>query len=215
MKIHRKLRTRCWSSEQLQENDNTEDLLHSRAGSTGNENQGSLVDTIIENRARFKMMSRLLVPLSDCLELSFKDGHWRDCGGINRAIQYNIFAAIRKDADKLCVDYQKLIVSCGTLPGAFYSSLEFDVDGSLKIKWEDDPESPQGNDTDMAYVILFDSLTDHFIKLAGPVLRPQRYLCVDVSNLDCAIIEAFLFFVSADERYISRSQYIGNITLES
>jgi len=136
----------------------------------------------------------------------------------NLAVSYNKKQALQGEYPNISVDYSKVVLSYGDLPGARDFSISKTETG-LIVNWN--PESYTGGyDGDD---ILMIQLCFPLIKMGKSLLNASRrdagsvFITLDEQRQIDGPIEAYACFKSADGKQISNSIYLGNIngTLKS
>jgi hypothetical protein len=127
----------------------------------------------------------------------------------NLATSYIKKHAIKGEYPNLSVDYPKVILSNGTLPGANELKIEKNEKGVL-VSWD-----PSGRYNDIVMILLYHPLK----KTARPVINACRrdaggYFVDLHEELVEEPIEAYICFRAANGKAISDSQYIGNLNGE-
>ncbi|NQX43591.1 hypothetical protein SAMN05421820_11936 [Pedobacter steynii] len=127
----------------------------------------------------------------------------------NLATSYIKKHAVKGEYPNLSVDYAKVILSNGTLPGANDLKIEKNEKGVL-VSWDS-----RDRHNDIVMILLYHPLK----KMATPIINACRrdagsYFVDLHQELVEEPIEAYICFRAANGKAISDSQYIGNLNGE-
>jgi len=169
----------------------------------------------IKQKANYQAMEvtmRLVKPMKEFIRNSFElEARGTVKNAHNLAVSYNKKQALKGEYPNISVDYSKVVLSYGELPGARDFSISKTETG-LIVNWN--PESyTGGHDGDDILMIQLcyplrkkgDSLLNASRRDAGQVFIPVSECFIQES------IEAYACFKSADGKQISNSIYLGNI----
>ena len=164
----------------------------------------------LANRQAMSVTMDLVGTISEFTNVSFEleaKGTVRNAH--NLATSYIKKHAIKGEYPNLSVDYAKVILSNGTLPGANDLKIEKNEKGVL-MSW-----GPSDRYNDIVMILLYHPLK----KMATPVINACRrdagsYFVSLHEQLLHGPIEAYICFKSANGKAISDSAYIGNLNGE-
>ena len=166
----------------------------------------------LANYQAMQVTMALVKPMKEFIRNSFElEARGTVKNAHNLAVSYNKKQALQGEYPNISVDYSKVVLSYGQLPGARDFSMSKTETG-LIVNWN--PESyAYGHDGDDILMI----------QLCYPLTKKGRS-CLNASRRDAGSafiplteeeiqgpIEAYACFKSADGRQISNSMYLGNI----
>ncbi|SHE41445.1 GNAT family N-acetyltransferase [Pedobacter caeni] len=132
----------------------------------------------------------------------------------NEAVSYNKKNALQGVYPNISLDYEKVLLSMGTLPVAVNPSISQNEE-KITFNWEDQvfPGSQYYNDRAML-VIYFPDLKESTYQLIGA----KRGEGTDVLPIDPAHVdkrmEAYISFARQDGREVSNSVHVGSLNLD-
>ena len=169
----------------------------------------------IKQKANYQAMEvtmRLVKPMKEFIRNSFElEARGTVKNPHNLAVSYNKKQALKGEYPNISVDYSKVVLSYGELPGARDFSISKTETG-LIVNWN--PESYTGGyDGDDILMIqlcfplmkMGQSLLNASRRDSGQVFIPVSETCIHEP------IEAYACFKSADGKQISNSIYLGNV----
>jgi len=166
----------------------------------------------IANQEKFNYVNQLLVPFHPYITIGFKHEAEHKTE-ISAAFSVNFNRAIIGVFPNLSVDYSKLVLSVGKLPGLTDVVMERIDPGVLKLSWTKD---------DCKYAIFNDQIilvaycpelkkVDGFV---GGVKRTEKECILKLEpKLRGKILEVYVIVSSVDQKKIANSQYLGSINM--
>ena len=167
----------------------------------------------LANYQAMQVTMRLVKPMKEFIRNSFElEARGTVKNAHNLAVSYNKKQALQGEYPNISVDYSKVVLSYGELPGARDFSISKTETG-LIVSWN--PESYTGGyDGDD---ILMIQLCFPLIKMGKSLLNASRRdagsvsITLDEQRQIEGPIEAYACFKSADGKQVSNSIYLGNI----
>ena len=169
----------------------------------------------IKQEANYQAMEvtmRLVKPMKEFIRNSFElEARGTVKNAHNLAVSYNKKQALQGEYPNISVNYSKVVLSYGELPGAQDFSISKTETG-LIVNWN--PESYTGgyDGDDILMIQLCFPLRKKGSCFLNASRRDSGQVFIPVS--ECFIhepIEAYVCFKSADGKQISNSSYLGNI----
>lgn len=170
------------------------------------------------NRKMMRVVMNLLKPLQDFIKIGFehksKDTIWN---AFNLAVSHNKKYALKGDGLNIKVDYEKVLLSSGSLPATQQAGIE-KADGGVLLNWDatiDTSNKAYGHD--MALVVLYYPGSKGAEIYLNEAKRKDGSLFIPITKknrLD-EPTEAYLCFKSVDGERISDSVYLGNLNGEA
>jgi hypothetical protein len=167
----------------------------------------------LANYQAMQVTMSLVKPIKEFIRNSFElEARGTVKNAHNLAVSYNKKQALQGEYPNISVDYSKVVLSYGELPGARDFSIS-KTERGLIVNWN--PESYDGGyDGDD---ILMIQLCFPLIKMGRSLLNASRRdagsvsITLDEQRQIEGPIEAYACFKSADGKQISNSIYLGNI----
>lgn len=170
----------------------------------------------IDQRFKFALIMKIVSTLSEVLQTGFQS-----FTGLvsprNAAMSYNLKHAITGVSPNFTVDYEKVRISKGTLQSG--SELELVDLGARKfqITWDlancEIRAKDKIRETDICNAIFYSEDREIFQESAE-ILRSAKTLETTISKYFSGLyVHVFVFFVSADGKLVSNSQYLGKVLI--
>lgn len=170
---------------------------------------------------RFKIVKSFIAGIGEFVNVGFR----QDVAGTtkipeNGAVSYNIKHAVMGEYPDLALDYSKVLVCKGKLPGPVNAVVE--LDGNiLKFKWDVNPDWSNKLKRDQVMMLAYLPATDRANywlsgarrsagadELRAPIERLAQGQAVKDQ-----FIETYIAFISDDRQSISDSVYLGRIAV--
>ncbi len=169
------------------------------------------------SRSRFTKMQHFLSPILDFVRVGFNmEGRSKQMTSHNAAKSYNMLHAFTPEGE---VDFSKILVSSGNLPGALDAIVQKD-DTGLHFSWADNSGEQGAESRDQVMLLAYD---DMFFESDGHK-KPKAYMMLSgarrktkMETLEIAPISightlhTYIAFISDDREHISTSTYVGEI----
>ncbi len=166
----------------------------------------------LDQQLRFSTGLGFLQPMTKLLEVTFK-GYATDKTAFNSAFSYTLKNAIGGKTPDYFINYDKALISRGTLPNA--DAVAATATGkTVYFTWVDNSGIGSASASDQAVVVVYcKALNTAICNWQGP-LRSEGAAQVDVSRLAGQTVETWLAFISADGRSVADSIYTGSLDIE-
>ena len=171
----------------------------------------------LNQRAKFGMMIRFLKRAKPYIDYGFGTNGTGPTP-MNEALSYNLSVGIKTTAGVAAIDYANLLLAKGDIPGAA-GVVVTPASRMLKLVW--DAYQEEGLDsvntalrnTDTVAYFVHNPVTN--ISLRGTVGGTRATMSANApisSSFTGTPCHLWIFFKSADDRFISNSQYLGLVT---
>lgn len=182
-----------------------------RAKQPGRKDAKSLAQ--LDQRVRFRTVIQFLKPIKAFLQVGFKN---RKVGlsAHNAASSYNLHNALMGVYPDYSIDYSKVKVSLGTLPGALNPVVIGGQDGKLLFSWANNCDKIGAMANDKVVLIVYHPEKKNALSLLIGNSRMTGSQTFELphgfggENLQC-----YMAFRNANQTKISDSQYVGSISL--
>lgn len=181
-----------------------------RARPMGHNDQKSMAQ--LDQRARFRTVIQFLKPLKAFLNVGFKS---RKAGmtAHNAAVSYHMKNALKGFFPDYQIDYSKVKVCSGPLPGALHPAVMVEIDGEMLFSWENNSAALHAMANDKVVLVVYNPNSKNITTLLdgnSRIVGSQDFALphgFGGENLQC-----YIAFRNASQTHISDSQYIGSIS---
>ncbi|HEY3372254.1 MAG TPA: DUF6266 family protein [Prolixibacteraceae bacterium] len=167
----------------------------------------------LEQRARFTLILRFLRPLT----LFLREGFYRKQGSIspfNSAMSYHLKNAVAGTYPDYRIDYSKVLVSRGNLPGASNPAARLSPAGEIEFTWENNSIDSDAMPDDRALLLVYNSNKQEVVSIVGGNLRVNGSQLVALpSTFEGDELHCYIAFQNVYKLIVSDSQYLGRIRI--
>ena len=164
-------------------------------------------------RAKVALMVKFLSPLKAFLRVGFKK-QANKMSAFNAAMSYNLKHAIMGTDPDFEIDYSKVMVSQGKLPGAINPVVSYPANGQVVFTWEDNSASFGAMPDDRAVLLIYDPEKGEAVSVTGGNLRSSGSQAINLSpTFEGAEVHCYIAFQNASQTVISDSRYAGGVVL--
>lgn len=170
----------------------------------------------LDQRSKISLLSGFFSSITQLVQISFKPVK-QTITAQNKAIKFNMDRGVTGEPGNLRLSYAKLVVSTGSLFRATGVKLSLETDGRLNIKWNDDSEQWSDleidkRESDKLMIVLQVRYRDGIVQIqdrTDDASRGDLFFTAKVASAKEKIsyIHCWLFFVSADRKMVSQSQF--------
>ena len=165
----------------------------------------------LEQRAKFSVMGKFLRPLIPFLRIGFKNQAVK-MSGFNAAMSYNLVNALTGTYPAYEVDYSKVLVSQGTLPGALNLEVTSTTAGEIKYTWEDNSDDTNASGTDKALLVVYNPARNKAVTVVDGNTRTGGSQTITLpSKFSGDEVQCFISFSNETQAGLSNSEFVGGI----
>jgi len=163
-------------------------------------------------RQRTRLLQEVFSPLDAFIRVGFDKCLKEWCWTFhNVAMNLNNPDSISGIYPDQFVDYSKLILSKGNLPGVKHPEVKL-IDNSLVFSWENNTEEDGADEDDQVMVaVYFPEMEKAMTVQSGTTRKSGRYQLQLTSHVENRVMEIFMAFNAEDRRDVSDSVYVGNL----
>jgi hypothetical protein len=169
-------------------------------------------DLQLVQRAKMGLAAGFLRPISALVNVGYKSLAVKQ-SGYNVATAQVISEAISGIYPDLVIDYPNVLISKGTLTGAWGPAVT-STGGNLNVTWQDNSTSGTAKPTDKAVLLVYNELQSQYVFIldgdARSLLGDTLVLPTDFLGDE---VHVWIAFYAADKKTISTSLYIGTVTV--
>ncbi|RQO66488.1 hypothetical protein DBR43_30230 [Pedobacter sp. KBW06] len=167
------------------------------------------------NCEKMKVVNEILKPSLHAIRVGFRLAvAGTDRNEYNEAVSYNKKNAVQGEYPNISLDYTKVLMSMGTLPGAVNPTIS-QVEEYITFTWKKSDLPVSQYDTDRAMlVIYFPDLQETCCQLIGAKRVEGKDVIAISSQHINERMEAYISFAKEDGREISNSVHVGSLNLD-
>jgi len=164
------------------------------------------------HRTKFAVALSVLQPITAFLRVGFKRYAYKK-SEFNAAMSYTIKHAIVGDYPNYEIDYEKLLVSRGTLTGA-NNATATPAAGKIKVAWEDNSGIGEAKPTDKALVLAINPEKGEAAYITDGAPRSAKTEDLMVSPYWSGDdVGVYLGFISENGKDVATSAYLGSVSV--
>ena len=183
------------------------DYMRSRATSISNPRTPAQV----EQRAKFTAVGMFLKPLTSFLRIGFKSAAIK-MSAYNAAMSFNLKNAITGIFPAFDIDYSKVLVSQGSLPGALNPATVSVTAGTVRFTWENNSWETNASADDQAVLVVYNPAKQAAVSVIGAIARAVGTQTVILPNSFTGDqVQCFIAFINANQSVISNSEYVSGL----
>jgi len=167
----------------------------------------------LQQRARFKIIIKLMKPFKTFLHIGFRK-HKEGITAYNAAISCNIRNKMIGIQAPYSIDYSKLMVSQGIIPGSLNAVAVAKAGGLIEFSWQDNSSITNAMANDRSILVTYNQEKSKVITSEDSHLRISGSHSIKwPAGFTGDTIHCYIAFQNANETRISNSQYAGMIHL--
>lgn len=164
-----------------------------------------------DQRAKMGTMIRFLSPLKEILRTGFKKQAYR-MSAFNAATSYNLAHAITGTYPDYGVDYSKVRVSQGKLPGALNPQISSSTNGQITFTWEDNSSDNGAKGDDWSLLLVYNPEKGWTVTSFAESTRSLgSHTIILPANFSGDEVLCYIAFQNASQTVISDSEFLGSI----
>lgn len=187
---------------------NGKNVVKSLPEKSAKNKRGSVMQNV--NRSKFTKMQHFLQPILYFIRVGFNiEAHSRQMSAHNVAKSYNMLNAFSPEGE---IDYSKVLVSFGNLPGPLTAQVETD-DTGLHFSWTNPIDSSGIYRSDQVMLLAYcPSDGSAEMMLSGARRKAEKESLELWKNKTPLPYHTWIAFISDDRQHISMSTYVGEVT---
>lgn len=171
-------------------------------------------------RLKFSLLLKLLQPVGELIRIGFK-AYAIKMSAFNAAFSYNYREAVSGSFPSYAIDYSKVLLSRGNLPGAVNAACMSSESGKVKLTWVNNSGSSMAQDTDTAIAVIINPDNNQAVYLLNAGERSGEQVDIEVpADFSGKTVHCFLSFMAIGaalsgqaKNSISNSSYAGNVVV--
>ncbi|HWL00726.1 MAG TPA: DUF6266 family protein [Parapedobacter sp.] len=164
-------------------------------------------------QSKFRLLMRFLMPLKVFLRVGYGQRKTDTHTPMNVAFQDNLNRVISGDYPDYTLDYSQVRIAEGYSSGGTESASA--TAGELTVTWDTALNTMyEQKDDDLVYIVLYHPGIDQFLTTPTPPQRADGTVTVTLpTQFQAGEAHAWLFTADRKGRNVSRSRYLGELTL--
>jgi len=164
-----------------------------------------------EQRAKFSLVIKFLRPLTALLRIGFKNAESR-LTGFNAAMSYTMENAVKGIYPAFEIDYTKVLVCQGNLPGALNPTAVSVVAGKIDFTWENNLWDVGTNATDKVVLVVYDPAKQKSVSVIGDATRGDGSQSMDLPDMFSADeVQCYIGFTNANQSAFSNGEFVDAV----
>lgn len=174
--------------------------------------KGGFSDSQLQQQAKFALVVKFLQPLTDFMNLAYKKTASK-MTGFNKVLSNNIRFAITGVYPAFTIDYPKVLLTKGILPGAASAAVTSTVAGKVVFTWTDNSGEGKALISDLAFIAAYNEELNHWVFNTNSATRNAGTFTLDVAAFSGKPMQTYIGFMSADQNRTANSAYIGVVNV--
>jgi len=165
----------------------------------------------LAQRAKFSVMGKFLRPLVPFLRIGFKNQAIK-MSGTNASMSYNLQNALTGTYPDYDVDYTKVLVSQGNLPGALNPEVTATVAGEIGYTWENNSDDTNASTDDKALLVVYNPAKKRAVTVIDGNTRIGGSQSITLpATFTGDEVQCFISFSNKTGAVVSNSEFVGGI----
>ena len=166
-----------------------------------------------EQRARFKMVVLFLRPLLGLLRMGFKKAG-TNLSGFNAAVSYTLGNAVTGLFPDQTIDYTKLLVCQGNLPGTLNAEAVPGVAGKIDFSWDDNSSDFGAMATDKIVLVAYCAALNKFASAVGVATRAEGLQTMTLPEaFSGQQVQTYMGFCNAGMTEFSNGEFLAAVAV--
>lgn len=163
----------------------------------------------------FKCVMTFFKKTSSLIQIGYPMPRRAKMTAMNKAVSYHLLNAVTGEYPDYLIDLSKIKFTCPaqSVENAWKAELYAEKEGLIGVKWELNPYPKRSTQLDdLAYTVFFNADLEQLIS----VKTERESLNKAITRIDWKVgqeIYCWLFFVSADEKLVSTTEYLGMVNV--
>ena len=167
----------------------------------------------LEQQTRFALMMSFLQPISDFMNLTYKKSA-KGMSGFNKVFSENLINAIAGVYPAFTIDYSRVVLSKGGIPGVTKPLAASPVAGKLVFTWTDNTSSTDlALSSDIVFVAAYNEELNQWVYLSSAAARSAGTFTLDLTAFEGKPVQTYMGIMSADRNKTGPSIYTGVVNV--
>ena len=169
----------------------------------------------LDQTAKFKTIINFLQPLTLFIRVGFYKKK-SILSPSNAAMSYTYKNALTGSYPDYCIDYSKVLVSRGSLPGALNPEVRLTPEGEIEFTWENNSIANEAMSDDQVLLVVYNPDKQEVVTIIGGNLRSAGSQVVALpSTFAGNEVQCYIAFQNTHKLVVSDSEYLGGIQINT
>jgi len=165
----------------------------------------------LEQRGKFNAVMKFLQPLTVFLRVGFKNDK-ATMSPFNAAMSYDLKNALTGTYPDYGIDYSRVLVSRGKLPGALNPAIVSYAASEIEFSWNDNSSALDAMANDKAVLVVYNPVKQDVVYLLSGKSRIGGSQVIFLpTEFSGDTVHCYIAFQKANQTAISNSLYIGDM----
>ena len=165
----------------------------------------------LEHRAKFGTMVKFLHSVTSIIRIGFKNQAVK-MSAFNAAMSANFKSAVIGTYPAFVIDFTKVLLSKGNLPGALNPVAVAAIAGAVNFTWDDNTWETDAMADDQTLLIVINPAKEAAVSVKGLITRGVGAQTITLPNSYTGDeVQCYIAFTNANGSVISNSQYISDL----
>lgn len=166
-----------------------------------------------EQRTKFSLVIKFLRPLLSLIRAGFKTAG-SNLSGFNAAVSYTLENAIKGIYPALEIDYTKVLICRGNLPGAMNANAASTVAGKIDFTWEDNSWDLGAHATDLVVLVAYCPSLGKSVTAIGDATRVLGTQIVTLPEVFSGLeVQTYIGFCNAAQTEFSNGEFLKMVAV--
>lgn len=166
-----------------------------------------------EQRAKFSLVIKFLRPLVAFLRIGFKSASSK-MSGFSAAMSYTMENAVTGIYPALAIDYTKVLVCQGNLPGALNPTAISIVAGTIDFTWDNNTWDAGANATDKVVLVVYNPVKQNSVSVIGEATRADGSQSMDLPDIFSEDeVQCYMGFTNATQHAFSNGEFVEAVVV--
>ena len=164
-----------------------------------------------EHRAKFGTIVKFLHSVTSIIRIGFKNQAVK-MSAFNAAMSANFKSAVIGTYPAFVIDFTKVLLSKGNLPGALNPVAVAAIAGAVNFTWDDNTWETDAMANDQTLLIVINPAKEAAVSVKGLITRGVGAQTITLPNSYTGDeVQCYIAFTNANGSVISNSQYISDL----
>lgn len=165
----------------------------------------------IIHRAKFAKVITFLSPITDILNLGYRDASQDKLSGYNLAVRYTFAEAVTGQYPDFKIDYPNFSISKGMLTPLLGMEVNELEAGKISYTWRVTSNHYSSFVDDIVLIVIYNETTDMFL-IYDEAVRNDASFTIEIPGLYAGnVLHSWAFAMKRDRKVTSNSQYLGEL----
>lgn len=166
-----------------------------------------------EQRAKFSLVAKFLRPFAALLHMGFKPAE-SSSSGFNAAMSYHMENAVKGLYPALEIDYTKVLLCKGSLPGALNAEAVSVQAGKIDFTWDNNDWDAGADALDKVVLVAYNPLIQKSVSEIGAATRAGGSQSLTVPDIFSGNqVQCYIGFTNARETVFSNCEYLATVAV--